>query len=58
MTGLERSYGNSIDLTIYRCVQESLTNVLRHAQATVRMSALRRRDGFGADASYQPHRAR
>jgi two-component system sensor histidine kinase UhpB len=30
---LMRSYGDSIDLTIYRCLQESLTNVIRHAQA-------------------------
>ena len=27
------SYGDSIDLTVYRCVQESLTNVIRHANA-------------------------
>jgi two-component system, NarL family, sensor histidine kinase UhpB len=27
------SYGDSIDLTVYRCVQESLTNVVRHANA-------------------------
>ena len=30
---LARSYGDSIDLTVYRCLQESLTNVIRHAQA-------------------------
>jgi len=30
---LPPSYGDSIDLTIYRCVQESLTNVVRHAHA-------------------------
>jgi two-component system, NarL family, sensor histidine kinase UhpB len=31
---LPPSYGDSIDLTVYRCVQESLTNALRHANAT------------------------
>ena len=29
---LPRGYGNSIDLTIYRCIQESLTNAIRHAE--------------------------
>ncbi|SFK18569.1 two-component system, NarL family, sensor histidine kinase UhpB [Methylocapsa palsarum] len=32
--GLEATYGDRIDLTIYRCIQESLTNAIRHAGAS------------------------
>src|SRR5262249_52430448 len=30
---IARSYGDTIDLTIYRCIQESMTNAIRHARA-------------------------
>jgi two-component system, NarL family, sensor histidine kinase UhpB len=63
---LERSYGDSIDLTIYRCVQESLTNAVRHAQpkrvsvkldhsaAEARLVLTVADDGRGIDAAAAP----
>jgi two-component system sensor histidine kinase UhpB len=30
---LSNSYGDSVDLTIYRCTQESVTNAIKHANA-------------------------
>jgi two-component system sensor histidine kinase UhpB len=30
---LRSSYGDSVDLTIYRCTQESMTNAIKHAEA-------------------------
>ena len=49
---LQRSYGDSIDLTVYRCVQESVTNAIRHAAAkhvTVKLDHIDNGAVFGAD---------
>jgi two-component system sensor histidine kinase UhpB len=60
-TGLRSGYGDSIDLTVYRCVQESLTNAMKHAGAksidvqvaatTDALSLTIRDDGRGIDPS-------
>jgi two-component system sensor histidine kinase UhpB len=42
---LPPSYGEPIDLTVYRCIQEGLTNAIRHAGATRIDADLCERDG-------------
>jgi two-component system sensor histidine kinase UhpB len=49
---LPSSYGDSIDLTVYRCVQEGLTNALRHADAAHIAIAL---DGTEQDVQVTIH---
>jgi two-component system sensor histidine kinase UhpB len=34
LEGLPHSFGETIDLTIYRCIQEGITNALRHGEAS------------------------
>jgi two-component system sensor histidine kinase UhpB len=52
---LARSYGEAVDLTVFRCVQEALTNALRHGGAT-RMSIDLREEQVAANGSDQPMR--
>jgi len=49
---LARSYGDTVDLTLYRCIQESLTNAIRHAGATSVMVNARDCPAAGGAAGY------
>ena len=42
----EATYGEPVDLTIYRCAQEALTNAIRHANATSIAITLHEADGI------------
>lgn len=54
-----RTYGEAVDLTIYRCIQEGVTNAIRHGQAnTVKVelfekSPQRRANGTAASPTLQ-----
>ncbi|MFA5900787.1 MAG: ATP-binding protein [Hyphomicrobium sp.] len=55
IASLAQSYGEAVDLTIFRCVQEALTNALRHGRATS-MSIDLREERVAANGAGQPVR--
>lgn len=48
MQGIEHSFGEQIDLTLFRCVQEGITNALKHGKASAIEIVLQKEEMAGA----------
>lgn len=55
---LAKGYGEAVDLTVFRCVQEALTNAMRHGGATRMSIDLREEQGASNGADRSAHKLR